>query len=92
MIKGSCIQLGTILSSTILKTKASNTSQVTKFLIPNFPLLRKSFNITHISFLIFFLIGVEGSEGITSLAVSQAKKYLAVCEKGERALCSVYDL
>jgi hypothetical protein len=37
-------------------------------------------------------IGVEGSEGITALAVSQAKKYLAVCEKAERALCIVYDL
>lgn len=40
----------------------------------------------------YFSIGIEGSEGITSLTVSQAKKYLAVCEKGERALCSVYDL
>ena len=37
-------------------------------------------------------IGVEGSEGITALAVSPAKKYLAVCEKAERALCIVYDL
>lgn len=38
------------------------------------------------------MIGVEGSEGISALAVSQGKKYLAVCEKAERALCIVYDL
>lgn len=37
-------------------------------------------------------IGVEGSEGITALTVSQGKKFLAVCEKAERALCIVYDL
>ena len=36
------------------------------------------------------LIGIEGSEGITALAVSPSKKYLAVCEKAERAICTVY--
>lgn len=37
-------------------------------------------------------IGVEGSEGITAITVSQAKKSLAICEKAERAVCIVYDL
>ena len=37
-------------------------------------------------------IGVEGTEGITSIVVSPAKKYVAICEKAERALCTVYDL
>jgi 6-phosphogluconolactonase (cycloisomerase 2 family) len=35
-------------------------------------------------------VGVEGSEGITALALSPSKKFLAVCEKGERAICTVY--
>ena len=38
------------------------------------------------------MLGIEGSESITALAVSPAKKYLAICEKSERAICSVYDL
>jgi len=37
-------------------------------------------------------LGIDGSEGITALAVSPAKKFLAVCEKSERAICTVYDI
>ena len=45
-----------------------------------------------IKILLIISIGVEGSEGITALTVSQGKKYLAICEKAERAICTVYDL
>ena len=38
------------------------------------------------------LSGIEGSEGITALALSPSKKYLAVCEKAERAICGVVDI
>lgn len=37
-------------------------------------------------------LGVEGSEGITSITVSPSRKYVAVCEKAERALCMVWDI
>lgn len=36
--------------------------------------------------------GIEGSEGITTLGLSHTKRFLAVCEKAERALCVLYDL
>ncbi len=36
--------------------------------------------------------GIEGSEGITNIAISLSKRFLAVCERAERALCIVYDL
>lgn len=39
-----------------------------------------------------YIPGIEGSEGITALAVSPSKKYLAMCEQAERAICSVWDL
>ncbi len=39
-----------------------------------------------------YIQGVEGSEGISALTVSPGRKYLAVCEKADRALCIVYDL
>jgi WD40 repeat protein len=40
-----------------------------------------------------FFSGSEGSEGISSLAVSPNKKFLAVCEKfQDRAICSVFDI
>eukprot|EP00742_Colponemidia_sp_Colp-10_P003011 GILJ01003213.1.p1 GENE.GILJ01003213.1~~GILJ01003213.1.p1 ORF type:complete len:1307 (+),score=279.75 GILJ01003213.1:41-3922(+) len=39
-----------------------------------------------------FFPGTEGTEGITALAVSPSKRYLAVAERGERALVTVYDL
>ena len=38
------------------------------------------------------LPGIEGSEGITALALSPSTKYLAVCEKAERAICGVVDI
>jgi len=38
------------------------------------------------------LYGIEGSEGITALALSPSKKYLAICEKAERAICGVVDI
>jgi hypothetical protein len=40
--------------------------------------------------IIIFLIGIEGSEGITALAMSTSKKFLAICEKADHAVCSVY--
>ena len=39
-----------------------------------------------------FIPGIEGSEGITTLALSPSKRFLAVCEKSEHALCIIYDL
>lgn len=37
--------------------------------------------------------GTEGSEGITALALSPNKKFLAVCERcRDKAICSVFDL
>jgi len=36
--------------------------------------------------------GIEGSEGITALALSASKKFLAVCEKAEKAICLIYEL
>lgn len=37
-------------------------------------------------------IGIEGSEGITALSVSPSRKYVAICEKAERAICLVWDI
>ena len=37
-------------------------------------------------------LGVEGSEGITAMAVSPSRKYIAICEKSERAICLVWDI
>lgn len=39
-----------------------------------------------------YIPGIEGSEGITALALSPSRRFLAVCEKAERALCVIYDL
>jgi len=39
-----------------------------------------------------YISGIEGSEGITSLALSPSKKFLAVCERAERAVCCVFDM
>lgn len=39
-----------------------------------------------------FIPGVEGSQGITALALSQSRKFLAVCEKAQNALCTVYNI
>lgn len=39
-----------------------------------------------------FLPGIEGSEGITALALSANRKQLAVCEKSAKAICSVYNV
>ena len=37
-----------------------------------------------------YIPGIEGSQGITSLAISPSKRYLAVCEQSTNAVCSVY--
>jgi len=37
-------------------------------------------------------IGQEGTEKITCVAVSKSKKYLAVCEKTDHAMCTIYDI
>ena len=40
----------------------------------------------------YFLPGRENTEKITAIAVSRSKKYLAVCEKANRAVCTIYDI
>ena len=35
---------------------------------------------------------MEGSEGITALTVSPSRKFVAVCEKAERAICLIWDV
>lgn len=44
--------------------------------------------------LLSFLIqlGIDGSEGITALAVSPLRKHIAICERAERAICVIYDI
>ena len=39
-----------------------------------------------------FIPGIEGSQGITALALSQNRKFLAVCEKASTAICTVYSI
>jgi cilia- and flagella-associated protein 57 len=40
-----------------------------------------------------YIPGIEGSEGISALAVSQSKKFLAVAERTDKtAVCVVYSL
>ena len=39
-----------------------------------------------------FIPGIEGSQGITALALSASRKFLAVCEKGQNAICTVYAI
>ena len=36
--------------------------------------------------------GQEGTEKISCIAVSASKKYVAVCEKSARAMCTIYDI
>lgn len=40
----------------------------------------------------YFLQGQEGTEKITTIAVSKSKKYLAVCERSSHAICTIYDV
>jgi len=39
-----------------------------------------------------YIPGIEGSEGITALAMTANKKHLAVCERSNKAICSVYNV
>ena len=39
-----------------------------------------------------YIPGIEGSEGITAMALSPSKKFMAVCERAERAICAIYDI
>jgi cilia- and flagella-associated protein 57 len=39
-----------------------------------------------------FIPGIEGSEGISALALNNTRKQLAVCETASKALCSVYNV
>jgi hypothetical protein len=39
-----------------------------------------------------FIPGLEGSEGITAMALSSNKKTLAVCEKSSKAIVSLYNV
>ena len=35
--------------------------------------------------------GVEGTQGITAMAISHNKKYLAICERAPQAVCFIYE-
>jgi WD40 repeat protein len=39
-----------------------------------------------------YIPGIEGSEGISAVALSPSKKFLAVGERSERAICCVFDV
>lgn len=39
-----------------------------------------------------YIPGIEGSEGISAMALSPSKKFLAVCERADKAVCSVFDM
>ena len=39
-----------------------------------------------------FIQGTEGTEGITALALSPSRKYVAVAEKSDKGLITVFDL
>lgn len=39
-----------------------------------------------------FIPGIEGSEGITAMALSHNRKHLAVCEMAKTAVVSVYNI
>lgn len=39
-----------------------------------------------------FIPGIEGSQGISALALSSSRKLLAVCEKSSNAICTVYNV
>lgn len=39
-----------------------------------------------------YIPGIEGSEGISAMALSPSKSFLAVAERAERAICSVFDM
>lgn len=39
-----------------------------------------------------FIPGIEGSEGITALALTKDKNTLAVCERAGKAICSIYNV
>ena len=39
-----------------------------------------------------FILGSEGTDGITAIAISPSRKYLAVAERAEKALITVFDL
>lgn len=39
-----------------------------------------------------YIPGIDGSEGITALAMTANRKLLAVCERANKAVCSVYNV
>lgn len=39
-----------------------------------------------------YIPGIEGSDGFSNLTLSQSKRFLAICEKADRAICTIYDL
>ena len=42
--------------------------------------------------LIKYYLGIDGSEGITAMAISPSRKNIAICERAERAVCIIYDI
>lgn len=36
--------------------------------------------------------GIEGTKGVTAMALSHNSKYLAICERAEQAICFVYEV
>lgn len=39
-----------------------------------------------------FIPAAETAEGMTSMAVSGSKKYVAIAERGDKATCTIYDI
>ena len=39
-----------------------------------------------------YIPGIEGASGITFFCLSSCKRYLAVCERANQALCVIYDM
>ena len=35
---------------------------------------------------------MEGTHGVTAMAVSANKKYLAICERAQQAICFIYEV
>lgn len=39
----------------------------------------------------YFYSGSEGTKGITAISLSPGKKHIAICERGAKAQCSIFD-
>jgi cilia- and flagella-associated protein 57 len=39
-----------------------------------------------------YIRGIDGSQGITAMALHPNKRFLAICEKAKQAICIIYEL